>query len=107
MKVQVIWENGVFRPTQRLNFRQSMMIIEVPDGEIGMNNDEADIPVISPQDIPIEVLALSRQMLAERDAIIKQPFQNTPESIATEDRERLTRAFHLRRELRRSQGRIS
>lgn len=74
MNIQVIWENGVFRPTQPLQLKHSMVTIQVPDEEIAANAPESVAPRQKSYALPPEVQALAERMTAELEGILDAPF---------------------------------
>jgi len=105
MKVQAVWENGVFRPTTPLTLRHRSVTIQVPDDEIVVNEAEPATQPVDRRGIPEAVWARAAAMRARREEILRRPVDEGPELPLTEDQEQRARAFELRNELRREQGR--
>lgn len=74
MNIQVIWENGVFRPTQPLQLKHSMVTIQVPDEEISVTAPESVVSRKESYALPPEVQALAERMTAELEDILDAPY---------------------------------
>lgn len=98
MNVQVIWENGVLRPTLPLTLKHPVITIQIPDEEVIAHPMAAVPPAHS---LPPEAEAYA-QALAERlDWIRNAPFPDDAglPPLTQKQRERME-AFALRDELR-------
>ena len=98
MNVQVIWENGVFRPTLPLALKHPAITIQIPDEEVIAHRIEA-VPAAHP--LPPEAEAYARALEERLDRIRSAPLPddaNLP-PLTQKQLERME-AFALRDELR-------
>lgn len=93
MKVQVIWENGVFRPTLPLALKHPVITIQIPDEEVIAQRTEA-IPPARP--LPPEAEAYARALEERLDRIRHAPLPDDADlqPLTQKQRERL-RIHHM------------
>ncbi len=106
MNVQVIWENGVFKPIVPIFIKHARVTIQVPDEEI-VNPLETLIQPIISEGIPEDVLKMAAEMSARRDELLMQQFYEYPDEPLSKEQEQRVRAFALRDQLRKEQGHTS
>lgn len=104
MNIQVIWENGVFRPLQPITIKHEKLTIVVPDEEIETVEAEK-LPIYDLNDFPIEVREELAKMQAINDAALTMSLACDADQIESEEQAQRTRAFELRNAIRREQGR--
>ena len=98
MNIQVIWENGVFRPTLPLTLKHPVITIQIPDEAVIAHRIEA---VPSARPLPPEAEAYARALEERLDRIRNAPLPddaNLP-PLTQKQLERME-AFALRDELR-------
>ena len=93
MKIQVIHENGVLRPTRPLRLKRKLVTIEIPD-EVILDEvilDEApgteQLDVYKKYNLPPEVKAMAEEMQA-RLAAVAEKVMSMPEDQLPEVTER-------------------
>ncbi len=98
MNIQVIWENGVFRPAMPLNLKHQVMTIQVPDEEVIANPMEAVQPAYR---LPPGADVYARAMQERLDRIRNAPWPDEAElpPLTQKQRDRME-AFALRDELK-------
>lgn len=98
MNVQVIWENGVFRPTLPLVLKHPVITIQIPDEEVIGQRIEA---VPSARPLPPEAEAYARALEERLERIRNAPFPDDADlPPLTEKQLERMEAFALRDELR-------
>ena len=102
MKIQAIFENGVFRPVQPLVLKHSVVTIQVPDEEIANTVPHASEEVARPTySLPPEAAAYSEQLKERLDRIRNAPLPDDASlpPLTQKQIERIE-AFSLRDEIR-------
>jgi len=104
MNIQVIWENGVFRPIQPISVKHATLTIVVPDEEIE-TLAAVNLPVFDLNDFSVEVREELARMQAINEVAQKMTLSVESDQVESAEQEQRTRAFELRNAIRREQGR--
>lgn len=74
MEIEVIWENGVFRPLRQISLKRSRVTIQVPDEAIGSSPGTDEGVASSQYVLSPEAHRIAQEMQAQLERIRNAPF---------------------------------